>query len=271
MIVPATDFHSHPRDICSKLSEQGLYIDRDNQQEFINYLQREMKRAPSADSVNTPGWLTSGVYVLPGEVFGDQESGRFVHYCGDVNEYKQQGTLSEWQREVATPCLGNSRLIHAICAGFAGPLMLDAAESSGGSHFYGETSKGKTTALLVGGSVCGGGDPLIGFATNWRTTPNGMEPVLAGRNDGGVFFDEIGQAEPDSVSELIYTVSGNIGKGRMTRELGKAKSLRWRVQVLSTGELTLAAHAKKAGVNLRGGAAIRIIDIPADAGRPGSL
>src|SRR5580658_159163 len=34
VIIPATDFHGHPRDICSKLSEQGLYIDRDHQQEL---------------------------------------------------------------------------------------------------------------------------------------------------------------------------------------------------------------------------------------------
>jgi putative DNA primase/helicase len=265
-VIPAADFHGSPRDVCSRLSSLGLFIDRDYQQALLSYLQQEMQSAPSADSVSTPGWITSAVYVLPGEVFGNQENGRPIYYDGDINGYRQKGTLPEWQQQVAAPCIGNSRLIYAISSAFAGPLMLDAGESSGGVHFYAETSKGKTTALIAAGSVCGGGDPLNGCTTSCKITTNGTEPVLAGRNDGGVFFDEIGQANPKDVSDFIYLFSGNIGKGRMTKDLQAAKSHRWRVQIISTGELTLAAHAAKAGVKLPGGAAIRIIDIPADAG-----
>ena len=146
-------------------------------------------------------------------------------------------------------------------------MLTDLGEGSGGAHLYCQTSRGKTTTLVVGGSVCGGGDPRTGFISSWKTTSNGMEPLLAGHNDGTVFLDEISQADPRAIGELIYTASNNTGKNRMTRDLKAAATLLWRDMILSTGETTLAAHARRAGITLPGGAAVRVIDIPADAGK----
>jgi putative DNA primase/helicase len=107
----------------------------------------------------------------------------------------------------------------------------------------------------------------MGFVSSWRTTSNGLEPLLASHNDGTVFLDEISQADPRAIAELIYTASNNTGKNRMTRDLKAAPTPRWRVMILSTGETTLAAHARRAQITLPGGAAVRIIDIPADSGK----
>ena len=42
--------------------------------------------------------------------------------------------------------------------------------------------------------------------------------------------------------------------------------LSWRLLFLSSGEITLAQHAQSAGRHARGGAQVRLINIPADAG-----
>jgi uncharacterized protein (DUF927 family) len=268
-VIPAASLHGPTRDICARLADLGLHIQREYGERVMEYLQDQMRRAPSADLASTPGWLTPAVYALPDATYGEQENGRAAYYGGDTREhnYRTRGTLAEWQERVARPCVGNSRLILAVAAGFAGPLLADAGENSGGVHLWGKSSTGKTTLLVVGGSVCGGGDTRSGFTSSWRTTSNGLEPLLAGHNDGTLFIDEIGQADARAISELIYTAGNSSGKHRMTRELAAAPTLRWRALIGSSGEHTLEAYAKRAGVKLAGGAAVRLIDIPADAGK----
>ena len=267
-LIPASTLHGSPKDVCAALGEQGLYIDRNYQNDLVDYLLSQMQHVPSADLATTPGWVTPAVYALPDKIFGKQDNGRQVYFGGDRqgHKYHCRGSLREWQTEVAAPCEGNSRAIAVICAAFAGPLMQDTNEPSGGFHLYGKTTTGKTTLLLVGGSVWGGGDSRTGFISSWRTTSNGLEPLLSSHNDGTLFLDEIGQADPRAINEMIYTAGNSSGKNRMTRELVAAPIHRWRVLIISSGEHTLEAHAQRAGARFPGGADVRLISIPADAG-----
>jgi len=268
-VISAAAMHDLPREICGRLSGLGLFIDRGHQDELVSYLQQQMKTAPSADQATTPGWLKPDVFVLPGEIFGKQDNGRAVYWGGgdpDGHYYHTSGTLAEWQRYVACPCEGNSRAILAISVALSGPLMMDAAESSGGVNLYGRTSKGKTTTIVAGGSTCGGGDSQLGFVRTLRTTLNGLEPVLSGCNDGAVYLDELAQCDPRTLAELSYMAAGNGGKSRMSRDLRAAPTFRWRDMIVTTGEITFEQHARKAGVTLPGGAAVRFLNIPADAG-----
>ena len=178
-VIPAAAFHANTRDICASLSELGLYIDRERAEALLDHLQKQMLHAESADLAISPGWITPTVFVLPEAIFGEQENGRAVYYGGaGEHSYRTRGTVPQWRRNVAQPCQGNSRLILAVSSGFAGPLMADAGEQSGGFHLHGPTSRGKSTALIAGGSVCGGGDQRTGFVSSWRTTANGLEPLL---------------------------------------------------------------------------------------------
>jgi uncharacterized protein (DUF927 family) len=269
LVMPTSTLHGNPPDICAELGDQGLFIDRNYQKDLVGYLLSRMEVTPSADLATTPGWFTPEVYALPDAIFGKQHSGRKVHFGGhrQRHQYRCRGSLKEWKTEVAQLCEGNSRLATSVCAGFAGPLMQDVSENSGGFHFYNKSTTGKTTVQMVGGSVCGGGDPRTGFLSSWRTTSNGLEPLLSSHNDGTLFLDEVGQADPSAIMEMVYTVGNSSGKHRMTRELTAAPTHRWRVLIVSSGEHTLEAHAKRAGAKFPGGAAVRLIDIPADAGK----
>lgn len=87
--------------------------------------------------------------------------------------YRVGGELAGWQEGLARYAVGNSRLAFAMSAAFAGPLLLPAEAESGGFHFRGGSSIGKTTALQVAGSIWGERD----FPRTWRATSNGLESV----------------------------------------------------------------------------------------------
>jgi putative DNA primase/helicase len=137
---------------------------------------------------------------------------------------------------------------------------------SGGIHFFGATSTGKTSALVVGGSVCGGGGKA-GFAQTWRTTINGLEATAEAHNDGTLFLDELAQVDPRDAAETAYLLANGQGKARMTRSIAERRKLMWSLLFVSSGELTLAEHASSAGKQVKGGVEVRLINIDADAGK----
>lgn len=108
------------------------------------------------------------------------------------HSFRQAGTLESWQENVARYAVGNSRLVLAISAAFAGPLVGPCSAEGGGLHFKGASSTGKSTALHVAGSVWGGGDSN-GYVRSWRATANGLEGVSMGHCDTLLCLDELSQ------------------------------------------------------------------------------
>lgn len=72
---------------------------------------------------------------------------------------------------------------------------------SGGFHFRGSSSSGKTTALHLAASVFGQPSRYIRL---WRTTANGLEGLAALHNDSLLILDELSQADPKEAGEAAY-------------------------------------------------------------------
>ena len=233
---------------------------------FTEYLQTAAveKRIVGVSRI---GWHGE-IYVLPDQTFGPEGHCEMLYQSsGDTGSaWRVRGTSSEWRDRVGRPCSGNSRLIVAVGCGFAGPLLSIARGESGGIHFHGATSTGKSTALLVGASVCGGGGKS-GFVGNWRNTMNGLEAVAEAHNDSTLFLDELAQVDPREAAEIAYLLANGQGKGRMSRNLGMRSRPTWSILFVSAGELTLAEHSASAGKRPKGGAEVRLLNIKADAGK----
>ncbi len=160
---------------------------------------------------------------------------------------REAGTLAEWQSEIGALAVGNSRLILAICAAFAAPLLDLVGAEGGGFHLRGASSCGKTTAAWVAASVWGGSsDDRIRWIRSWRATANALEAVAAAHSDLLLVLDEIGEASPETVAEAAYMLANGSGKGRANREGGLRAPATWRVLFLSTGETGLAAQMAEA-------------------------
>ena len=133
---------------------------------------------------------------------------------------------------------------------------------TGGFHLEGNSSLGKTTALLVASSVWG--SPK--FRQQWRATSNGLESVAAQHSECLLVLDEISQMEGREVGETIYMIANESEKIRGSRGLLVRKRRTWRLLFLSSGEKGLAAHMMEAGKKPNEGQMVRMPSIPADAG-----
>ncbi|MGM9489790.1 DUF927 domain-containing protein [Ideonella sp. YS5] len=210
------------------------------------------------------GWHAGGIYVLPSQCIGPTEERRYVFQSesGMEDTFRQHGALADWQQHVAVPCAGNSRLIFGISCAFAGPLLRLAGMESGGFHFRGDSSKGKTTALKISASVWG--RPT--YMQRWRTTDNALEATAVQHCDGLLILDEIGQVDGRVVGDCAYLLANEQEKGRATRNGLVRKRRTWRLLFLSSGEKSMADHMAEAGKRVMAGQEVRLIDIPLDAG-----
>ena len=218
-----------------------------------------------ARCVDRIGWQ-GNAFVLPDSVYGEQ-AGELIVPQGipSENPFRQKGNLEEWREHVGRVCAGNSRLVLAVCTALAAPLLEPLSQESGGLHMVGGSSLGKTTALRVAGSVCGGGPG--GFIKQWRATDNGLEGIAAAHCDALLCLDEMGQAGAKVVSEVAYMLANGQGKGRASRDGQARKVHTWRLLFLSTGEITLADKVAEDGKGrAKAGQAVRVVDVPADAG-----
>lgn len=236
---------------------------------FLDYLRRSVPAA-RARTVTRTGWTPGGgAFVLPGgRVIGEDGSEPVVLALdGEPAAVAVRGTLEGWRETTGAPCVGNSRLLLAVSMSFAAPLLYWAAEESGGFHLLGKStnasSSGKTTTMRVAASVCG--DPYR-YLRSWRTTDNATESIAEAHNDLPLFLDEMSQSEAKTVGDTAYMLGNGAGKTRMDRNAGGRPAKTWRVEYLSTGESSLAAHMATANRKVTAGQEVRMIEIPADAG-----
>lgn len=208
------------------------------------------------------GWH-GAAFVLPRETLGDSGERIVFQTDGTVeNTFRQRGTLEHWRERVARFCVGNSRLAFAVSCAFAGPVLRPAGIDSGGFHYRGDSSCGKTTALRVAASVYGGPS----YVQRWRTTDNALEAIAAQHCDGLLILDELAQVDSKTAGECAYMLANESSKARSTRTGQARPRLTWRLLFLSAGEIGLAAHMAESGKKARAGQELRMADVPADAG-----
>lgn len=182
------------------------------------------------------------------------------------NPFRMGGTPDGWRSTIGEWSRGNSRLMLAVCASLAAPLLHLAGQESGGFNWTGQSSTGKTTALVAAGSVWGKGASSGGYVQNWRATSNGLEGLAALHSDAALCLDEIGQAPGRTIQEASYMLANGMGKARAFQD-GSIRAVKsWRCMVLSTGEKGLAEKITEEGGRVQAGQSVRLIDIPADAG-----
>ena len=206
-------------------------------------------------------------FILPDSVYGFEAGESVILQAERVdNPFKVLGTLPDWQEHVGRFCVGNSRLVLSVSAALAAPLLYLSGAESGGLHLVGGSSMGKTTALVVAGSVCGGGG-VRGYILQWRATANGLEGVAGGRCDSLLCLDELSQVTPQVAGETAYMLTNQTGKTRARRDGSGRPPTEWRVLFLSTGEITLADKIREDGKSrAMAGQLVRVVDIYADAG-----
>jgi putative DNA primase/helicase len=211
------------------------------------------------------GWH-GRAFVLPAETIGGDEAAP-VLFAGEKPEggLSVRGELDKWRHRIGRHCSGQSRLTFAVGVALAGPCLAWAGGiDSGGFHLVGDSSGGKTTTLRAAASVWG----PPGFVQRWRGTDNGIEALAAAHSDLCLMLDELAQLDPRTAGEAAYMLGNGAGKVRSQRSgSGTRPRLTWRLLFLSSGEVGLSDHMAEAGKKPKAGQELRLVDLPADAGR----
>jgi putative DNA primase/helicase len=248
-------------DLRGELLAMGVEIDTRGRNLLAEYLQ---DRAPSRriECALQTGWAGTDykAFVLPDCVIGPRASG-VAYQSGErgSEEYATAGTLAGWQAGISQLAVGNPLLVLGLCAAFAGPVLARCGQESGGIHFIGDSSTGKTTIIEAACSVWGGS----GFRRSWRTTGNGLEGAAALFNDSLLALDEISECDPRQVGEVVYMLGNGRGKQRASRTGAARAVMRWRSSVLSTGERSIATTMTEGGMRIKAGQSVRLLDVPA--------
>jgi putative DNA primase/helicase len=264
MAIPAAMLCSDNADFVKALVDGGLEVPptRLAREKLAAYIMAsgglELVRCTSRT-----GWH-GDAFVLPDDVISSKTAERYYLQSERLqfNGMTTSGTASEWRDSVGLLAIGNFRLIFSISLAFAA-VLAEIAGESGGFHFVGSSSIGKSTIQLAASSVWG--DPQK-YRSMWRATANGLESLCFSRNDLLLVLDDLGECDGKAAGEAAYMIANGQGKVRSNKD-GNAKAARsWRTLLLSSGEIGLGQHMSESGKQIRAGQEVRMVDLPANAG-----
>ena len=213
--------------------------------------------------VNKMGWQ-GDVYILPtanGHIaIGAKDDQEYVFNGRMPEGLGIKGTLDQWQENVATLCVGNDKLIHALNMAFAAPIINLTNAENAGFHIHGGSSCGKTTILSVAGSVWGSEK----FVQSWKATEVSVEAMCTQYNDCFMLRDESKQMDPKQFQQIPFTIGNGRTKlrGQRTGEAGK-KAETFRIIVESSGEHSFPDIMRRNKLEYDAGELIRFSSHPA--------
>jgi putative DNA primase/helicase len=255
--IPTGDLHTDPNSVINLLCARGLYIKHGLSKHVISYLNtyRPEDKGLLTDKI---GWH-GNTYILPDQQFGTRKN-IFVddRQLTQSEHLHSKGTLGEWQEHIGKYLVGNPALIFGVGMAFAPILMSDLKIESGGIHFFGNSSTGKTTMVTVANSVWAAPK----WKNTWRSTDNGLEGLCCSHNDAFMVLDEIGQCSSEVVGKSVYMIANETAKLRANRK-GDLKEIRnWRTLFASDGEISVEQMILEYTNKVKAGQLVRLLDVP---------
>lgn len=216
-------------------------------------------------STNRQGWADNAceAFVLGGgRLIGDPD---VVSVDGDFSavaaEIRAHGTLEDWKANLAALCVGNTLMITTVSLALVGPLLELLGRDGGGLHLRGRSSRGKTTLQRSAASVWG--TPKL--VQSWRTTDNALEATAAAANSMLLVLDELGEVNGADLNKAAYMLANGVGKARLGGFSIHRPTRKWKLALLSSGEIGINEKIAESGRRVQAGQEVRLIDVVADA------
>ncbi|AXN25909.1 DUF927 domain-containing protein [Pseudomonas aeruginosa] len=257
--MPSELLAGRPEQIVSVLLNRGLKIDHSRLTDVVDYIASQYPQHRIVSTATT-GWIDAELFITPLECIGNGDA-IFQSESSTDGDYGRGGSLDGWRQSIGAVLPGNQLLQLGIGTALAGPLLAPLGiHAGGGFHLLWDSSNGKTTIVQCAASTWGHG---AHFTLKWNATANGLEGIAALRNDCLLALDELGQADPRYVGDVVYSVADGIGKQRAGRSSAARRVRRWRVMLLSSGEVTLETKMAEAGKRTRAGQEVRLVTVSA--------
>ncbi|TLU61207.1 DUF927 domain-containing protein [Thalassotalea litorea] len=261
VVLPKAWLADHGVKIRQTLLASGLPSISTNHKarELVNHYLDQMSTFDTVRDialVEKVGWL-SDHYVMGNHIYGIRPDDFLLLGGNRLKALQQAGTLKDWQQHIGAMAVANSALAFAIAVGFSGPIIKLLNMNGFGFHFVGPSSSGKTTLCLCAASVWGPPSMI----ENWRMTDNAFELRALYHNDGVIVMDEISQALPSQVFDMVYMLGNGLGKTRATKSGELRDMASWRLVALSSGEKTLEHHLAMGDLKMQAGQDIRLASL----------
>lgn len=268
-------FAASPGEFRIQLIEQGVILVSPVHLKDLRNAIGELKftHPKQAHLIDRLGWHHN-VYAWPGRELHRTIDGVPIinRLIADAGKWGQAGSLDAWLSEVRRLCNGQFLLTTVMAHAFVGPLLrfFPAMENIGLELITG-SSTGKSTGLLLAGSVWGGRpDSPEGFSETWNTTANGLEPTVAAHADGFLALDELnlldvgGANKASKARQAVFFLAS--GTEKQVKNATRSRRS-YRLAFLSSSNETIAAVVGDAiGADVQGAVQVRLITLMAKGG-----
>lgn len=227
------------REIITELLRKGLSINNCDVDYLINYLFKQEEVAPKLyyhtqlgfDRINN-----SLVYFASKSIGGDVES---IHI--DSKKMIPSGDYNGWLNVINKEVIGNPELELALTIGYSAMIVGRLSSLVNYSNLlillFGETSRGKTTALKLIGSIYG--RPFIGkngIIRTFDSTDNATINRMC-NTEGFIILQDEGMIRQDKQwSEFVYRVESGLERERLTRDIVSRQQREWHSTIVWTSE-----------------------------------
>ncbi|GAB0843653.1 DUF927 domain-containing protein [Escherichia coli] len=186
-----------------------------------------------------------------------------------------KGAMEGWQQLIHQHVYGWAQ-VFVLSASLASMLLVPAGMDVSIFHFHGGSTTGKTILLQLAASVHGNGnEPGSSSGVNimrWNTTPNALERSLSDFSGLVACIDELGASNHKDFLSLLYNMTSGVSKERLNKAMQLCEPYKWRMLILSSGEMSIATKLASQKESVQGGQEHRAISIevlPEDAQKPG--
>jgi hypothetical protein len=273
-LVKRSELEDHKALKKTLINAGALFSDDENESsDALIALRAQAKKAPKRIFASSLGWHDEECrqFVRPDGVIGDNPDkiklGPPQKLSKSILALRTAGSHEGWVNQVARPAMHSSRMILAICAGFAAPLLKFAGAESFAIYLTGPSTVGKSTITLSAAS-------LVGFGTtedlpNFRASNAGLAELFPEFNDSVLPLDEFGMVEGSANErrqrqrELTFGFAG--GRSKTYSQFASCHGVgsRWRSIILANGEEGSDDVARGAGDIRIGGELKRWMEVPA--------
>ncbi|WP_347313206.1 DUF927 domain-containing protein [Defluviimonas sp. SAOS-178_SWC] len=269
--------------VLEVLADAGmrLYVGGKKSRDAVLNLFRQIAPKRQIATVPRPGWVRDRGGNIAGYLC---PTGEYIAVAGaipyrlstaaTVKDRQPMGTLAGWQAaaDAAFAPIGDAApnffWIVGLSAAFAGPLLSLAGMDACGFNFSGESSKGKTLALILGTTAWTTPRDKKGVLFTMNATSNALEDLAAIGSESFLALDELGAMQrPQDLASILFGLSTGAGKSRKAgRGAGLADDAEFQSFAVMTNERSLRALITGAGGDYKTGISARFPDLDVTAG-----
>lgn len=283
--------------VLEVLANAGMRLfvgDKPTRDAFLNLL-RQITPQRHIPTVARPGWVRDRGGVIVGFLC---PTGEFIPAkardlgqpfrlapSATVKDRAPKGTFAGWKdaadaafanitvKKDGTPTAElppNFYWIIGLAAAFAGPLLSLAGMEARGFNLSGESSRGKTMALLLGSTAWATPADKKGVLFTMNATNNSLENLATIGSESFLGMDELGAMQrPQDLGAILFGLSTGSGKSRMAGVgvgSGLAEDAEFLTFAMMTNERGLRDVIMGAGGDYKTGISARFPDLSVTEG-----